>query len=484
MNPSTPSAPSMGGGGGAPSTGGASPSSGSSSPAAANAGSSSAKPSTQPDFQQAKAVAAEPKSAQARAGAGGGAGEKAPTEQFAKGLASTQSTAQPSMSPAAAAASPVAPVTPTPDHTAAAPVQHSAGSTGGSSGGGVSGGGAGSGGAVSAPNAGAPAPPPMPLGPPATPPPAGPPPSGTGSAQSAATAGTSPGVNPASTAKTDPAAGVAPMPVSAARMERDAVASASTAGAMQRQRRNSSAALIHARRIAAALNMGTPQYGFFWVTGLTADGSIVVANSYGLGYIPDGVELPQQVTLASADESIPPTERAKWATYPILAIQGWAQAHDQKLRAVIATAEQFASFDPGVAKVVLQRDDIPQTGRMEGRNRLEVIAPETAARLASVADGALQDLLPVAPADSTPPDDRSATLWFELTKPLMSTASNRGLTHLEAFVKYADHAQELALHKAHNALDAEVQRAAIADWVYWQHLSVLMSDAISADATV
>ncbi|WP_286274994.1 secretion protein EccK [Mycobacterium antarcticum] len=324
----------------------------------------------------------------------------------------------------------------------------------------------------------------MPLGPPATPPPAGPPPLGSGSAQSAATAGTGPGVNPASTAKTDPAAGVAPMPVSAARMERDTVASASTAGAMQRQRRNSSAALIHARRIAAALNMGTPQYGFFWVTGLTADGSIVVANSYGIGYIPDGVELPPQVTMASADESIAPTERAKWATYPILAIQGWAQAHDQKLRAVIATAEQFASFDPGIAKVVLQRDDIPQTGKMEGRNRLEVIAPETAARLASVADGALQDLLPVAPADSTPPDDRSAMLWFELTKPLMSTASNRGLTHLEAFVQYADHAQELALHKAHNALDAEVQRAAIADWVYWQHLSVLMSDAISADATV
>ena len=33
-------------------------------------------------------------------------------------------------------------------------------------------------------------------------------------------------------------------------------------------------------------------------------------------------------------------------------------------------------------------------------------------------------------------------------------------------------------------LDAAVQRAAIADWVYWQHLSVLMSDAISADVTV
>ncbi|MBJ7341909.1 MAG: secretion protein EccK [Mycolicibacterium sp.] len=274
------------------------------------------------------------------------------------------------------------------------------------------------------------------------------------------------------------------MPVSAARMERDAVASASTAGAMQRQRRSSSAALIQARRIAAALNMGTPQYGFFWVTGLTADGSIVVANSYGLGYIPDGVELPEQVTMASADESIAPAERAKWATFPILALQGWAHAHDQKLRAVIATAEQFASFDPGVAKVVLQRDDIPESGKMQGRSRLQVIAPDVAARLASVADTALHDLLPVAPADSTAPDDQLPTLWFELTKPLMSTASNRAITHLEAFVTYAEHAQELALHKAHNALDATIQRHAIADWVYWQHLGVLMSDAINADATV
>jgi hypothetical protein len=267
-------------------------------------------------------------------------------------------------------------------------------------------------------------------------------------------------------------------------MERDAVASASTAAAMQRQRGNASAALIQARRIAAALNMGAPQYGFFWVTGLAADGSIVVANSYGLGYIPDGVELPPQVTLATADESIAPAERAKWATYPILALQGWAQAHNEKLRAVIATADQFASFDPGVAKVVLQREDIPERGKMEGRSRLEVIAPQAAARLAAAADSALQELLPVAPADSTALEDQSAALWFELTKPLMSTASTRGVAHLEAFVKYADHVQELALHQAHTAVDPSAQRAAIADWVYWQHLGVLMSDAISADVTV
>jgi uncharacterized membrane protein len=45
-------------------------------------------------------------------------------------------------------------------------------------------------------------------------------------------------------------------------------------------------------------------------------------------------------------------------------------------------------------------------------------------------------------------------------------------------VTYANHAQELALSKAQTATDAATQRAAIADWVYWQHVSVMSSDAI------
>lgn len=490
----------MSGGGGSPSTpsGGGSPggSSSPSSPAQSTSGAASGAKAGLQDMQAKSDAATDAKNAQGKGGAtggpGGSGGEKAPADQFAKGLsdAHAAATQQPTMSPAAATAPPVAPVAPPTDSSASAPVQHSAGTTGGGGvGGGVGGGGGGmssGGGSFGSPGGSAPTPPPMPLGPPATPPPAGPPPSSgaPGQQPAAAAVNTGPGVNPAST-KGDPSiAAMAPMPVSAARMERDAVLSASTAGAMQRHRGNANAALIHARRIAAALNMGPPQYGFYWVTGLAADGSIVVANSFGLAYIPEGVELPPQVTLASADESISPTERGKWATYPILAIQGWAQAHDQKLRAVIATKEQFANFDPGVPKVVLQRDDIPESGKMQGRSRFEVIAPSAAARLASVGDGALHDLLPIAPADSTPPEDKSAALWFGLSKPLMSTSPDRGVAHLEAFVTYADHAQELALHKAHNALDAAVQRAAIADWVYWQHLSVLMSDAISADVTV
>jgi hypothetical protein len=35
------------------------------------------------------------------------------------------------------------------------------------------------------------------------------------------------------------------------------------------------------------------------------------------------------------------------------------------------------------------------------------------------------------------------------------------------------------LHRAHTSTDAAAQRAAIADWIYWQHLNVLMSDAVA-----
>ncbi len=274
------------------------------------------------------------------------------------------------------------------------------------------------------------------------------------------------------------------MPVSAARLERDAIAAASAAGAMKRKNENGGDALVRARRIGAALNVGVLDFGFIWVTGLCVDGTIVVANSYGLGYIPEGVNLPDQVKMATADESIPPAERAKWATYPILAVQGWAQAHGQKLRAVIATQEQFANFDPGTAKIVLRPDDIPDSGQMQGRSRLEVIAPEAAARLASVSDAGLTELLPPASADINAPQDNLSRMWFEMAMPLMSTTPDRGVAHLEAFIEYADHAQDLALYRAHTAADGAAQRAAIADWVYWQHLSVLMSDAISADASV
>jgi hypothetical protein len=292
-----------------------------------------------------------------------------------------------------------------------------------------------------------------------------------------------PGVVPASTTNTSAGAPPAPVPVSAARAERDAIAAASTAGALRRQAGGNNP-LELARRIGAALNVGIIDFGFFWVTGITTDGRIVVANSYGLAYIPDGVNLPDQVHMATADESIPIAERAKWATHPVLALQNWAQLHNTSLRAVVATEAQFADFDPGVAKIVLLPDDIPDTGKMQGRSRLEVIAPGAAARLASVADAGLAELLPPAPTDPNPPADESQALWFEVAKPLMSTSTHRGFAHLEAFLTYANHAQDLAEYRAHTATDAATQRAAIADWVYWQHVSVLISDAVSTRASV
>jgi len=276
----------------------------------------------------------------------------------------------------------------------------------------------------------------------------------------------------------------APVPVSAARAERDAIAAAATAGALRRQSTGGgNDPLQLARRIGAALNAEPNiDFGFFWVTALTQDGQIVVANSYGLGYIPEGVNLPDQVRMASADESIPVGERAKWATYPILAVQGWAQHHNVRLRAVVATEDQFKNFDPGTAKVTLQSDDIPESGKMQGRNRLAVIAPDAASRLAAISPTGLFELLPPAPSDTNPPEDDTANLWFEVMKPMMSTNPDRGVAHLEAFVKYADHAQDQALYRAHTAADAAAQRAAIADWVYWQHLSVLISDALAGSA--
>ena len=146
---------------------------------------------------------------------------------------------------------------------------------------------------------------------------------------------------------------------------------------------------------------------------------------------------------------------------------------------MVATDAQFDNFDPGAARITLQPDDIPDSGKMQGRSRLEVIAPQAAARLARVSDAGLSELLPPATADVNPPADESFTLWWEVTKPMMSTTTGRAVAHLEAFVTYANHAEELALYQAHTAVDPAQQRAAIADWVYWQHLSVVISDSLT-----
>jgi hypothetical protein len=260
------------------------------------------------------------------------------------------------------------------------------------------------------------------------------------------------------------------------------MATASRAGALRRKGGTDPAQI--ATRIAAALNAEIMDVGFFWITGLTKDGTIVVANNYGLGYIPENVNLPEQVKLATADENIPATVRGTWATYPILALHGWAQHNNSELRAVIATEDQFKGFDPGAPKIILHPDDIPDNGRMDGRHRLQVIAPDAAMKLAGIGPAGLSEVLPPAPTDGTAPEDNRAALWFEVFRPLLSNVPDRAAVQLQAFVTYAEHAQELALHRAHTATEPAEQRAAIADWIYWQHLSVLMADAISTGAAV
>lgn len=319
--------------------------------------------------------------------------------------------------------------------------------------------------------------PPMPLGAPSTPPPAAPVPPSAGSI--------GPSVMPASTNSAQPgSAAAAPIPVSAARAERDLAASAAAAGALRRKTGGNDPLSV-ARRIAAALNapdMTRPNdIGFFWLVALTADDTIIVANSYGIAYLPDGVSLPGQVKMVSADASIPSAERARWATYPVAALTGWAQAHDTTLRAVIGAKAQLEGIDPGAHKVLLEDDDIPPSGRMTGRTRLEIISPDAAAKLAAVKDPDLVAQLPPAGADNTPPANDTFTLWFDVMQPLMSTASGREIAHLNAFVPYAAHAADLALYRAHTAPAIAEQRAAIADWLYWLHQYDLL---VEAQATV
>jgi hypothetical protein len=316
------------------------------------------------------------------------------------------------------------------------------------------------------------------------------------------------------------------IPVSAARAQRDAIAEAATADAA---RRAGPDPLQMARRIAAALNApgvgGGMDLGFFWVTGVTTDGAIVVANSYGLAYIPEGVQLPEKVHMASGDETIPATERARWATYPVVAVRGWADHHEKKLRAVIGTEEQLANSDAGVATIVLKPDDIPDTGDMTGRSRLEVVDFAAADLLATTTDARLADLLPPAPAGAEPtpdqppapaevvdpeaaavlispgagtvgmgrllaqmplppadadsPADDRLILWFEVMKPLASNATGRQAAHLRAFQTYAACAEEAVLREAHTAVDPAAQRNAVADWLYWKHLTGLLNAALA-----
>jgi hypothetical protein len=159
-------------------------------------------------------------------------------------------------------------------------------------------------------------------------------------------------------------------------------------------------------------------------------------------------------------------------------VQGWAAHHNKKLRAVIATSEQFGRSDPGAAKVVLEPEDIPATGVMTGRSRLEVVDPDSAAVLAETADDGLLDLLPPAPADSDRNADQLSTLAWEVVRPLTGSAEGRETLHLKAFGPYAALERDIALAAAHTAAETDARRTAVADWLYWRHVGELLHSAL------
>ncbi|WP_254849222.1 hypothetical protein [Mycobacterium sp. GA-1841] len=447
--PTAPSAPSLGGAGGGSSAASAASGPLSSAASAASGAGSGLDPS------------------QAAAGAEALAGRAPvdPIQQFSQGLADSAGTPVHSASAGGSAPPPLAPSptvpagdTMSPASTGAATSVSSAQAPAAPVQAPASGGGMGMGGGMPM---GSP-----PLGPPPTAPPAAPVPPPTAAA---------PPPGPVQPATIAGGAQVAPIPVSAARAERDAAQNAA--------KRTGSGPLELARRIAAALNApdmaNVEDFNFFWITAVTVDGRIAVANNYGLGYFPAQVNLPDQVVMVSADESISPAERATWATYPILAVQRWAQENDTTLRAVIALEHQFTNADSGVHQEVLAPEDIPAKGKMAGRDRLQVISPQISGRLAQIGDGDLVKILPPAPVDSNPPEDRRSHLWDKVWQPLFSGASNRGQVHLQAFLAYAAHAQEWAVYEAHAVGDGPGQRRAVADFIYWQHIGQLVADAIA-----
>ncbi|MCB0931376.1 MAG: secretion protein EccK [Mycobacterium sp.] len=300
---------------------------------------------------------------------------------------------------------------------------------------------------------------------------------------------TGPAVSPAAAA---PGAGstlaAGPVPVTAARAEREAVLQAVNAEASSARRGGAADPLTLAIRIAAALNaQDRPERhvpNFFWATGLTTDGRILVANSFGMGYLPAGQNLPEQVCFVSLDDSVPLATRVSWSTRPWLALAGWAQAQGVELRAVIGTKDQLDRVDVGASHQVLENDDIPQTSQMVGRDRLAMIAPEHAGHLAATTDRALVKLLPAAPASALSPEDRSADLWFAVMAPMMSEAEGREIAQLQALLAYADHQEERAIYAGHTAADPVAQRAAIADGLYWHYLAALTDRALSVGQPV
>lgn len=281
-------------------------------------------------------------------------------------------------------------------------------------------------------------------------------------------------------------AAAAPIPVTAARAEKDAIAAASRAQSLQRPR-NTDGDVETAVRIAAALHAppSVPEgsWQFTWAVGVTTEGQILAANSYGVGFIPDKVQLPSQVTLVSADDRIPAGERGRWVRYPFVALQGWAAFHNKTLRVIVGTEEELKPHAGAVNTRTLLDEDIPADGTMKGRSRFEVIAPDIAKRLAEWPDTDLIEMLPPQPVKLEAPDLKAGEkLWLMSMAPLMqTTGENYRPQHLTALAKYAKHREAVGLYQAYTAPFVDAQREAIAEWLYWGHLSAILADAQNPD---
>lgn len=239
-----------------------------------------------------------------------------------------------------------------------------------------------------------------------------------------------------------------------------------------------------ARRIAATLNAeDRPEKlspGFFWATGVTTDGHILVSNCYGLGFVPAGQKLPREVRLVTVDDSLPVAERASWASWPWRALAGWARAHGVGLLTVIGTEEQLLEVDIDSSPTVLADDDILPTSEMVGFDRLELIAPVHAKLLAATADERLMTLLPPPLAYDGAPVDRSKDLWAAVGAHTIANGPGREIAQLEALLAFADHSEELAICRAYTVSDPVAQRTAIADGLYWHYLAQLTHDALDS----
>lgn len=316
-----------------------------------------------------------------------------------------------------------------------------------------------------------------PLGPAPTPSPAAP------VAQPGSGAGVpaGPGVAPMSTNQQQNAAAAAPIPVTAARAERDAMAAAARAGLVRKSAGD--ADVQFAERIAAALHappsIPAMAWNFVWAVGVTSDGEIIAANSYGVSFIPDGMCLPSQVIFVSADERIPAGQRGRWVREPFVALQAWCTFHEKTLKVVIGTEQEVQPFAGSLQTRVIPPEDIPTDGLMKGRTRLEVIAPEAAAKLAEWPDAQLHEALPPQPVQLVPPDPAAiGKAWMESIRPLMQTTGETYRTaHLEKLAAYGRLQESAALYRAYTAPYAADLRAAITDWVWWQQFSTIQGDA-------